>query len=359
MNADLEKTLQHLSALVACDTQNPPRQIGPDGLFAYLGDHLTGFELDLQDFGDGCINLLATRGQPDVLFNFHIDTVPASGNWSGDPFRLRLNDSRATGLGACDIKGAAACMLTAAAATDGAVALLFSSDEEHGRSRCVSEFLSTDHGFANVVVAEPTGARAVLAHRGIASAEITFTGIAGHASNSRAQDDSAIHRAMRWGNRALEFASSAGDSEWENLQGLRFNIGRIEGGVKPNVIAAEAVVRFGMRPLPGSDIDALLQQLFQLAEPHELEGYQVLFRQPSLPADSGASLAPGRELAQRLGLEPGDAVDFWTEAALFSASGLNTLVYGPGDIAQAHSADEWVALEQLNQVIASYKRLLS
>ncbi|KAB2897358.1 MAG: M20/M25/M40 family metallo-hydrolase, partial [Dokdonella sp.] len=69
-----------------------------------------------------------------------------------------------------------------------------------------------------------------------------------------------------------------------------------------------------------------------------------------------------REAAQRvaasLALPLGAAVDFWTEAALFSQAGLTALVYGPGDIAQAHSADEWVALEQLEQYARTCHRLL-
>ena len=65
-----------------------------------------------------------------------------------------------------------------------------------------------------------------------------------------------------------------------------------------------------------------------------------------------------RDLADELGLPIGNAVDFWTEASLFSAAGLTAFVYGPGDIAQAHTADEWVALEQLATAATTYTRLL-
>ena len=65
-----------------------------------------------------------------------------------------------------------------------------------------------------------------------------------------------------------------------------------------------------------------------------------------------------RDLADELGLPIGNAVDFWTEASLFSAAGLTAFVYGPGDIAQAHTADEWVALEQLERYTASIVRIL-
>jgi acetylornithine deacetylase len=65
-----------------------------------------------------------------------------------------------------------------------------------------------------------------------------------------------------------------------------------------------------------------------------------------------------RDLADSLGLDIGNAVDFWTEAALFSEAGMTALVYGPGDIAQAHTADEWVALDQLATVVSKYKEIM-
>jgi acetylornithine deacetylase len=72
----LRATLEHLRALVAFDTRNPPRHIGADGIFAYLCGHLPGFELDLVDHGAGAVSLYARRGNPKTLFNVHVDTVP-------------------------------------------------------------------------------------------------------------------------------------------------------------------------------------------------------------------------------------------------------------------------------------------
>jgi len=63
--------------------------------------------------------------------------------------------------------------------------------------------------------------------------------------------------------------------------------------------------------------------------------------------------------ARSLGVEPGEPVDFWTEAALFSQAGYDALVFGPGDIAQAHTADEFVRLEQLDRVANTYVSWLS
>lgn len=359
----LERILSHLERLVAFDTRNPPRKIGPDGIFDYLQAQLTGFRFDLRDHGAGAVSLLATRGTPRRLINVHLDTVPDSPHWSADPHVLRVTEDRAIGLGACDIKGAAAAMLSVAGDTVGDIGLLFSSDEEANDPRCIDAFLKTPHGFDQVFVAEPTNCEAVLAHRGISSAVISFKGVAGHASGAEAREASAVHAAMRWGARALEHAAGLDAQRFGGLTGLRFNIGRVEGGIKANVIAPACEVRFGFRPLPSMSIDALHAEWRALADEERLHGYLESFRGPALPAgdldDAEQRRLAARDLADELGIPVGQAVDFWTEASLFSAAGLTAMVMGPGDIAQAHSADEWVALEQLGTAAERYRRLMS
>ncbi|MGH8029441.1 MAG: acetylornithine deacetylase [Arenimonas sp.] len=359
----LTETLKHLEALVAFDTRNPPRQIGTDGIFAYLRAQLPGFAIDVVDHGAGAVSLLAVRGESTRLFNVHMDTVPSSPAWTADPHRLRITADRAIGLGACDIKGAAAGLLAAAAVTDGPAAFLFSSDEEGNDARCIPGFLARDHGFREVVVAEPTQCEAVLAHRGISSVKLDFAGRAGHASGSDALTHSAVHRAMRWGARALDHVKSFDHARFGGLTGLRFNIGRVDGGIKGNVIAPACEVRFGMRPLPSQDVDALHAIFRVLAGADGNATYEETFRGPPLPAgdvaQAEARRLEARDLADALGLPIGNAVDFWTEAALFSAAGLTALVFGPGDIAQAHTADEWVALDHLAAATATYQRLLA
>jgi len=362
MTGSLQTTLQHLSRLVACDSRNPPRDITADGpLFSYLRAQLPGFSFSEQDHGDGCISLLAVRGETDTLFNFHVDTVPANQQWSMNPLELQVKEDRAYGLGACDIKGASAAMLGAVNRCQGPVALLFSSDEEAGSSTCIRRFLESDHGFTRAIIAEPTQARAVCAHRGIATAGLTFRGIPGHASAARALDDSAVHRAVQWSARALEYIRAHQETAFENLQGLRFNIGQINGGIKPNMIAAEASLAMGLRTLPGQDGRALLKELVALSPGEHLADWAPRFLAPALPdASRGQSgLAASITVAEDLGLPLGPAVDFWTEAALFGEAGLDTIVYGSGDIAQAHTADEWVALDQLATVTTTYERLIA
>jgi acetylornithine deacetylase len=420
----LDATLAHLAALVAFDTRNPPRQIGTGGIFDYLRAQLGGFDVTVTDHGAGAVTLHAVRGEPTVLFNVHLDTVPDSPAWTADPHTLRVTADRAIGLGACDIKGAAAALLAVAQRTTGDLALLFSTDEEANDARCIAGFLQAypatpresssasfprergpslssfprergpslssfprergkvpkaDGGnpaesatcasdgpsgpaYQAVIVAEPTRGEAVLAHRGIQSVLMRMAGQAGHASGEQKPADSALHQAVRWGSAALDFVQSRSHERFGGLTGLRFNIGRIEGGIKANMIAPTAELRFGFRALPTMAPDALLQHFRALAEPAPVE-FTETFRGDSLPAGDTARAEErrlaARDLADELGIPVGNAVDFWTEAALFSAAGYTAFVYGPGDIAQAHTADEWVALDQLQQYAETLYRIVT
>jgi len=398
----LATTLAHLRALVAFDTRNPPRAIGTGGMFDYLCGQLHGFHCSVTDHGAGAVSLYAVRGAPKLLFNVHLDTVPDSPHWSASPFELRVDGERAVGLGACDIKGAAAALAAAAAVSDGSAAFLFTTDEEANDARCIAAFLDEsplplagevarragegtrsearhratsnafpspqplsrkrERGYDAVIVAEPTECEAVLAHRGISSVLMRFAGRAGHASGSDVSTASAVHQAIRWSARALEYVEEQSYQRFGGLTGLRFNIGRFEGGIKANVIAPTAELRFGFRPLPSMDTDVLLEIFRGFADPAPA-GFTETFRGPALPAgdveQAEARRLAARDVADALGLAVGNAVDFWTEASLFSQAGHTAFVFGPGDIAQAHSADEWVALAQLQEYVDTVARLIA
>ena len=98
------------------------------------------------------------------------------------------------------------------------------------------------------------------------------------------------------------------------------------------------------------------------AEVGALGRYAELFRGPALPAgdvvEAEHNRLAARDMADALGLPIGNAVDFWTEASLFSQAGLTAIVFGPGDIAQAHTADEWVALHQLQSYAEAVKQII-
>ncbi|MFC4528257.1 acetylornithine deacetylase [Dyella halodurans] len=361
MSGLLDDTLRHLRALVSYDTRNPPRDIGTGGIFDYLRDNLPGFDVTVTDFGAGAVNLYAVRGKPKVLFNVHLDTVPDSPHWTADPHVLRVTEDRAIGLGACDIKGAAAALVAVAHATQGDMALLLSTDEEANDARCIAGFLKDKPAYDAVIVAEPTKGEAVLAHRGIHSVQMRFKGSAGHASGEQKPSDSALHQAMRWGAAALDFVEKQAHERFGGLTGLRFNIGKVEGGIKANMIAPTADIRFGFRPLPTMAPDRMLETFRTLVEPQPVE-FGETFRGDSLPAGDTATAEArrlaARDLADELNIPIGNAVDFWTEAALFSAAGYICFVYGPGDIAQAHTADEWVALSQLQHYAETIYRII-
>jgi acetylornithine deacetylase/succinyl-diaminopimelate desuccinylase-like protein len=131
-----------------------------------------------------------------------------------------------------------------------------------------------DRGYREAIVAEPTQAQAVLAHRGISSARIAFKGRAGHASAPDALELSAVHQAMRWGAAALAEVSSQAHARFGGLSGLRFNIGRVEGGIKGNVIAPDCEARFNFRPLPSMDTDALHARFRACANEAALAAYE-------------------------------------------------------------------------------------
>jgi acetylornithine deacetylase len=353
MSAPLPDVLALLERLVACDTRNPPRAVDGGGIFAVLAEALgPAFRCTTNDLGDGCVSLLAVRGNPTLLCNVHVDTVPADPAWEGDPLRLRVQGDRAVGLGACDIKGAAAALVVAARRTNGDAALLFTSDEEAGSSRCVRTFLAGRPAYRGVLVAEPTRCRAVVEHRGIASCSGVFHGTGGHASSPRALADSAVHEAVRWASRALAFAEESEAKSYRGLSGIRFNLGVLHGGTKANMIAAAAELRFGVRPLPDQRPEQLVAAITALAPHADRVTWTPGFLAPPL-SGSGAALAA------ELGLPPAEAVDFWTEAALFAEAGLPAIVYGPGDIAQAHTAGEWVRLAELSEACSAYERILS
>lgn len=355
MSALRDEAVENLAALVGCDTRNPPRAIADSGIVDCLLARLAGFDTEVRDLGDGCLSILAVRGQPDLLFNVHMDTVPVAPGWSVDPFKLQRHAERVVGLGACDIKGAAACLLTVARQTTAPMALLFTTDEEAGTSRCVREFCASTPKFSQVIVAEPTRCAAAISHRGYTAATAKLNGVAGHGSEARAREDNALHHAARLATGLLEMASTHDDDEFSGMSGLRLNIGRIGGGIKANMIAAEAEVCFGIRPLPSHCADQLMAQIRAEIPAERLTDWTTHFQGPPLPAHNPAEqLAAARALAVRCGLPLREHVNFWSEAALFSAAGSTAIVFGPGDIAQAHSADEWVAIDELDRALHLY-----
>lgn len=353
---NIERILEHLGELVACDSQNPPRDITADSsMFGYIEAVLPDdFEIDVIDHGAGHVTLLAVRGAPDVVFNCHLDTVPVGDRWRMPPLELTVRDGRAWGRGTCDIKGAAAALLAVAESSDPPLALLFTTDEEGAGGCCVRRFLDSDAagGFERAVVCEPTGNRAVLSHRGFLSVLGRFSGTAGHSSELRALEDNAVHAAARW----IAAADAYCRERAEAGRPTCFNVGTISGGIKSNVIADDCRIHYSARLAPGDDNQAFLEAVSGLADANARAEWNVPFAGPPLPS-AGRDIDAARAFAEQHGLEITECVDFWTEAALFSDAGLDAIVLGPGHIEQAHTVDEWVELDQLEAAAAKYRKI--
>ncbi|WP_154222609.1 M20/M25/M40 family metallo-hydrolase [Marinicella rhabdoformis] len=355
----IEQIVEHLSFLVTQDSCNPPRLLSlDDALFIETQQFFQnqGFAVSLTDHDKGRISLFAQRGKPDILFNVHLDTVPITGQWQYPPLQCSVVEDKAYGRGVCDIKGAVACLMALAESTDHDMAVLFTTDEEGTDSCCVSEFIASNDlsSYQQVVVAEPTDCLARLSHRGYVSAQGQFHGENGHSSSVNALKGNAIHQANQWMAQAINLAEKACNES--NPAGVCFNLGHIKGGEKNNMIASDCALGFSLRVPPGLKSEQVYKQFTALAKGEHID-WQHSMMAPALP-EQAHMLKPALAFCKKHQLAQGDAVNFWTEAALFAQAGIPALVLGPGNIAQAHSIDEWVTLNQLQSCHDIYLGLI-
>lgn len=352
---NLDRLLRHLKALIAFDTQNPPRNLHGDSLlFEYLATALgREFDIKVTDHGKGRVAFLAVRGVPDHLFNAHLDTVPVIEGSLYPPLEMNQREDRIYGRGACDTKGAAACLLTIAQTTSVPLALLFTTDEEGGEGCCIERFIADDGcaPYKWVVVCEPTECKVELVHRGYLSVRGQFSGVSGHSSERRGLEQNAVHRLALWSAAAIERAGRDSD------EGLRscFNIGTVSGGIKSNVIADQASIHWSARLLPGQSNDEYLTRMLKLTAA-EHATWEVPFAGPPLPTEDNEPLEPDAH-SELKGADIGSGLDFWTEASLFSRAGTPAIVFGPGSIEQAHGVDEWVSVSQLEKALGLFRKL--
>jgi acetylornithine deacetylase len=339
----LPQVLDHLEALIACETRDPWRPSDRGGILECLRARLPRFRFELADPGDGELAMLAVRGRPRMVFAVHFDTSPAAVARSADPPQLRIVAARA--VGACNGKAAAAGLLAAANAAPGDVALAFSVGTGTGDANSIAALLARERGCSDAIVAGPTRCEAVLAHPGVSSVLLRFQG---HASK----------HALRWRARALELVEAESRARFGGLTGLGFDVGDDPAMADDKSGTRQ---RFEFRPLPNHDVDALHARFGACAMPGSLLRYEEIFRGPALPAGDIATAEErrlaARDLADELGLPIGNAMDCWTGASLFSQAGLRTLVFGPGDAVDAVEAG--VPLAQLQDHAGRIARILA
>lgn len=300
--------------------------------------------------------VLAVWGTPKFLLNVHIDTVPSGDGWSGSPFELREAGDKLYGLGTCDIKGAAACILAALEITPPRdTAILFSGDEEHGSEIMPAVIDRGHYGHAPMaIVCEPTSCKVGRQHRGIIAYSAEFTGQGGHSSLADVTEAPLLETARLasaigdYGDRYKSF----GDVPY---QGLCTNIGEIRTDGSYNVIPTTASLKFSLRPPPGDDVERRHADIMDIAA-QVVPDTQLQNLVKLLPFASKDVTQFKQVFADQYDVED---LQFWTEAALLSDAGVNCVVYGPGHVDQAHKPDEFVTKSQLKKAIEVYGRALS
>lgn len=356
----VKNLLNDLARLIASRTENPG---GDEATLARLlekqlealgADEIVVEHVPREGRAAGA-NVFARFGAPTLLVNAHLDTVPANTGWTGDPLCARIDGDRVIGLGAADTKGAIAAMLGAlAVAPPKDTAILFSGDEEHGGA-CMKAFLAGPRakGLERAIVCEPTGCRIGSRHRGILAFEARVTGEGGHSSKADGMR-APIADLARIAVAIDDWGRARRDVGPDGFKGFCVNVAALDGGVAFNVVPSRASLSISVRPPPETDSHAVREELFALC--------RAVVPDVALVAVVDNASFRTRDL-ERFRPLLGDVVSqpvslaFWTEAAMLGALGIDAVVFGPGDIAQAHAPDEWVAVAQLESARAAFERV--
>jgi len=309
-------------------------------------DEVIVTEVPRADGGKPASYVYARFGKPKLLVNAHLDTVPPNADWSSDPFVPRIDGNRLYALGAADTKGAAAAIL---AALDDAkpkdTGILFSGDEEFS-SVAMRAFVTSPHraGLERAIVCEPTNLKVGVRHRGFVAFEVTVSGPGGHSSRSDSLP-SPIAMLSRLGVAFDDWSRRHYGVGPAGFPGMCLNLAKLDGGVAFNVIPANGRLLVSLRPPPGADTAAIRAELEAIAREVVPEStFHVLRDNQPFATTDVAAFVPFLGDAARAPID----LAFWTEAALLTSSGIDAVVLGPGDIAQAHGPDEWVTLDELH-----------
>ena len=338
---------------------------------------------------------LIPGGRSDtLLWEAHQDTVSEEG-MSIDPFAATVRDGRVYGRGACDVKGSMATMLTALmqAAAEPArdrpnILFACSINEECGftGARALADVWRTDGATSGrpvveieavgtdglsldelrslrptaAIVAEPTDLNVVVAHRGVVRWQCTVHGRAAHSSRPE-EGANAIYgmarvvRAIENFHR-VELASRPVDPMCGPPTAC---VTTIHGGTGPNTVPDRTVIDVDRRLAPDEHPQAAYDELMSFLTAHADVGDCRLTHDPPWMQSRGLASGGNRAWAERLAtIARSTGVDaqlvgvpYGTNAASIAVAGIPTVVFGPGSIAQAHTADEWIAVDELDRAV--------
>lgn len=304
--------------------------------------------------------LFGAEGSPVVMFEAHLDTVGLSGAATTD---ARTDGLRVFGRGACDTKGSLVAMLEAVkllSAVDAdqrpTIAMVGTIDEEYAGTGAQT-LIERAEDFDMAVVGEPTGLHVATAHKGVLRFEIATRGVPAHSSKPHLGRNAIIDMAS-----VLQRLEDVCVPELRRVEhplvgSPTLNVSTIRGGTAQNVVPAECVISIDRRVNPGEDHDTVLEDIDAVLESLREGGVDVVTSAPTLvtaaldtPSDHPLVVALGAGRAAVLG-HAGEpmGMTFGTDASFFGPAGIPSVIFGPGNIDQAHSDDEWVEIDEVAQ----------
>lgn len=360
------------SALIAVDSRNPnlaADAAGEGECARALADTLTawGFRVALMDSAPHRPNVIARIGRPggrSLMFNGHLDTVGVAG-MTHPPFTPEFRDGRLFGRGSADMKGGVAAMCAAAvhaadANIDGEIIIAAVTDEEWrsaGTSAVIRHGVQADAA----IVTEPTRLAIGPAHRGFAWAVVTVHGVAAHGSRYDVGVDANTMAGLLLAELETYQRTTLPARTHALLGRGSFHAARITGGIGLSTYADLCRVEFERRTLPSESGESFAAELraacdgVAARDPRFRADVEVTFVQA--PNDVPVDAPIVRTLAGAIEHLEGtpaaiEGLSYWTDAALLSAAGIPAICYGPGDIRLAHSATEWVPVDEVRRATA-------
>ncbi|SFJ53746.1 M20 family metallopeptidase [Planctomicrobium piriforme] len=334
------------------------------------------FELERIDYVDAAgvpkANLIGKLGSGlgGMAYFCHTDVVPVN-NWSladHGPFQPVVRDGRLYGRGSTDMKGSLACMLAAVEAMGQRplrepVYICCTADEEvgmHGaeivarESRLYREIVA---GQSRSIVGEPTRFEVIYGHKGGCGLKVTSRGKAAHSSTNRGIN--ANWRMIPFLQQMKELYEELESSpEWRNEEfdppTTSLNLGINDHNPGINVTSAQSICTLYFRAMPGMNVEPILTRIRSAAEACGLEYHQGFRATPFYRQANSPFIQECLDFAE---VKTPHTVSYGTDAARFGEL-QNCVIMGPGDIAQAHTSDEWVSLADLDRGVEMYGKML-
>tara|TARA_Y100000590_G_scaffold62114_1_gene66394 strand:+ start:410 stop:1579 length:1170 start_codon:yes stop_codon:yes gene_type:complete len=378
----LDKTVAILTDLVAYPSVSSESNLE---IIYYLANRIESFggKVNIMNTADGKqANIFGTIGPEidgGIVLSGHTDVVPAKElNWNSDPFKLTKKKDLLYGRGSCDMKGFIATTISAAETLKNKklnlpVHFSFTYDEEigcFGARHLAKELKKFKYKPSMVIIGEPTEMEIIEAHKGDCEYTTSFYGIEGHASNPE-KGLSAIQYGSLFTNKIFELenelkkrapSDSPFEPPWTTIQA-----GKIEGGVAHNVIAGQCSIDWEMRPVNNEDKDFVKNHLSNYCKNNLLPKMQSKFSKAKIETDiigEIPGLIPKKENAIRVIMQEllqsnsTGVISFGTEAGIFQEMDMDVIVCGPGSIDQAHKANEFISLSELEKSLLNLLNLL-